>query len=72
MGYHRCFPLVYLLIKLILVLLVATTTMERAFSVMNIIKSNLSNKMGDKFLTDCLVCYIEKDFFKAIDNEVIL
>ncbi|KAL6531211.1 hypothetical protein OROHE_014280 [Orobanche hederae] len=71
-GYQRCFPLVYLLIELILVLPVATATVERAFSAMNIIKSNLRNKMGDEFLTDCLVCYIEKDLFTAIDNEVIL
>ena len=41
-------------------------------SPMNIIKSNIRNKMGDKFLTDCLVYYIEKELFTTIDNEVIL
>lgn len=71
-GYHRSFSLVYLLIELILVLPVATATVERAFSSMNIIKSNLRNKMGDEFLTDCLVCYIEKELFTSIDNEIII
>ena len=72
MGYHRIFPLVYLLIELILVLPVSTPTVERAFSAMNIINSNLRNKMGDEFFIDGLVCCIEKDLFTAIDNEVIL
>lgn len=71
-GYQKSFPLVYHLIELILILPVATATVERAFSAMNIIKSNLRNKMGDEFLTDCLVCYIEKELFMGIDNEVIL
>ncbi|KAL1815817.1 hypothetical protein ACET3Z_018391 [Daucus carota] len=71
-GYHMSFPLVYLLIELILVLPVATATVERAFSAMNIVKSNLRNKMGDDFLTGCLVCYIEKDLFTAVDTEAII
>lgn len=44
-GYKKQFTLVYLLIELILVLPVATATVERAFSAMNIIKSNLRNKL---------------------------
>jgi hypothetical protein len=71
-GIHTVFHLVYRLIELILVLHVAIATVERAFSAMNIIKTDLRNKMEDDFLTDCLVCYIEKDIFKSIDNEVIL
>lgn len=71
-GFDKSFPLVYLLLELILVLPVATAGVERAFSAMNIIKTNLRNKMGDEFLTDCLVCYIEKDLFTSIDNEVII
>ena len=71
-GYHNIFHLVYLLLELALVLPVATATVERAFSAMNIIKNDLRNKMGDDFLTDCLVCYVEKEFFKKVDNEAIL
>ncbi|KAK9677030.1 hypothetical protein RND81_11G117300 [Saponaria officinalis] len=71
-GIHTVFQLVYRLIELVLVLPVATATVERAFSAMNIIKTDLRNKMGDDFLTNCLVCYIEKDVFRNIDNEVII
>ena len=71
-GIHTTFHLVYLLIELVLVLPIATTTIKRAFSAMNIIKTDLRNKMGDDFLTDCLVCYVEKDVFRSIDNEVII
>ncbi|XP_058005418.1 uncharacterized protein LOC131181388 [Hevea brasiliensis] len=42
---------------------VATATVERAFSAMNIIKSSLRNRMGDELLNDCLVAYIERDLF---------
>ncbi|KAL8119005.1 hypothetical protein AgCh_016485 [Apium graveolens] len=70
-GFDRSFPLVYLLLELILILPVATASVERAFSAMNIIKTNLRNKMGDEFLTDCLVCYIEKELFINIENEGI-
>ncbi|CAH9148251.1 unnamed protein product [Cuscuta epithymum] len=69
---HKSFHLVYRLIELALVLPVATATVERAFSAMNIIKTDLRNKMGDDYLTDCLVCYIERDIFQAIDNEAIM
>ncbi|XP_074362582.1 uncharacterized protein LOC141702871 [Apium graveolens] len=68
-GFDRSFPLVYLQLELIFVLPVATASMERAFSAMNIIKTNLRNKMGDEFFTDCLVCYIEKELFISIENE---
>lgn len=71
-GFDKSFSLVYLLLELILVLPVATASVERAFSAMNIIKTNLRNKMGDEFLTDCLVCYIEKELFTSIDNEIII
>ena len=71
-GYHTTFHLVYILIKLVLVLPIATASVERAFSAMNIVKTNLRNKMRDDFLTDCLVCYVERDVFMRIDNEVII
>ncbi|XP_062086321.1 uncharacterized protein LOC133792430 [Humulus lupulus] len=42
------YPLVYLLIKLALMLSVATASVERAFSAMNIVKYQMRKKMGDK------------------------
>ncbi|WRX23842.1 HAT [Theobroma cacao] len=47
--------------KLALVLPVARTTIERAFSAMNLIKSILHNRMKDVWLNDCLVMYIERE-----------
>ncbi|XP_022856681.1 uncharacterized protein LOC111377785 [Olea europaea var. sylvestris] len=41
-------------------LTVATASVERVFSDMNLIKSNLCNKMGDDWLNDNLVVYVEK------------
>ena len=41
------YPLVYSLVTLALILLVATTTVERTFSTMNIIKNRLRNQIGD-------------------------
>ena len=39
--------LVYSLVTLALILLVATVTVERAFSTMNIIKNRLCNQIGE-------------------------
>ncbi|GKA65594.1 zinc finger MYM-type protein 1-like protein, partial [Tanacetum coccineum] len=49
------------LIRLVLTLLVSTASVERAFSAIKIVKNRLRNKMGDVFLSDNLVLYIEKD-----------
>lgn len=54
------FPWVYLLVKLALVLPVATATVERGFSAMKLVKTTFRNKMGDTWLNDCLITYIEK------------
>ncbi|KAM2249065.1 hypothetical protein ACFXTI_003761 [Malus domestica] len=69
---HQVFNYVYLLITLSLVLPVATASVERAFSVMNIVKGPLRNKMGDQWLSDSLLVYIERDIFSCIENEAIM
>ena len=66
------YPLVYSLVTLALILLVATSTVERVFSAMNTIKNRLRNKIGDQWMNDCLVTYIEKDIFKTIKCEEIM
>ncbi|XP_062080380.1 uncharacterized protein LOC133785140 [Humulus lupulus] len=68
----KVYPLVYLLIKLALTLPVATASVERSFSAMNIVKNQMLNKMGDQWLNDSLTVYLEKDVFNAIDNEPII
>ena len=52
------YPLVYSLVTLSLILLVATTIIERALSAMNIIKNRLRNQMRDQWMNDCLERYI--------------
>ncbi|KAI5343730.1 hypothetical protein L3X38_011606 [Prunus dulcis] len=71
-GLHRTFNYVYLLLTLALTLPVATASVERAFSAMNVIKGPLRNRMGDQWLSDSLLVYIEKDVFVCIDNETIM
>ncbi|KAK9713942.1 hypothetical protein RND81_06G059800 [Saponaria officinalis] len=69
---HNVYPEVYLLLKLLLLLPFATATAERTFSAMNFIKNGLRNKMGDDFLNDCMVTYIEKDVFASLSSEAIM
>ena len=69
---HLVFSLVYRLIELALILPVATASVERVFSGMNIIKTDLRNRMSDEWMNDLMVCYIEKQLFDSIDNEDIL
>ena len=66
------YPLVYALVTLALILPVATATVKIAFSVMNIIKNRLHNRIGDQWMNDYLVTYIEKDKFKTIKSEKIM
>ena len=65
----RVFPMVYRLVELTLLLPVATASVERVFSAM---KADLRNRMGDEWLNDSIVVYIEKEIFDSIDNELIL
>ena len=71
-GRHIVYPLVYLLLNLAMILPVATSTMERVFSAMKIVKNRLRNRLRDAWMSDCLVTYIEKDVFNKIDNELII
>ncbi|XP_057763641.1 uncharacterized protein LOC130984957 isoform X1 [Salvia miltiorrhiza] len=64
--------LVFRMIELTLVLPVATASVERAFSAMKIVKTDLRNRMKDEWMNDSLVVYIEKEIFSTIDNEKIL
>ncbi|PWA81677.1 pyruvate,orthophosphate dikinase [Artemisia annua] len=60
------------LIRLILTLLVSTTTTEREFSAMKICKNRLRNRMSDKFLADSLVVHIKKDIAELFDSTSII
>ena len=69
---HETYPLIYLLVKLALTLPLATATIEKSFSAMKYIKNELRNQMGDQWMNDYLVVYIEKDVACSIDNEIIM
>ena len=63
------FSLVYRLIdELALLLPVATSSVERVISVINIIKTNLR----DDWLNDLMISYTEHEIFNGLDDEVIM
>ncbi|KAK4283433.1 hypothetical protein QN277_000383 [Acacia crassicarpa] len=66
------YPLVYLLIKLALVLPVATASVERVFSAMTFVKDKLRNRISDDWFNSCMLTYVERDIFDKIDDEDIM
>ncbi|KAH0650853.1 hypothetical protein KY284_030765 [Solanum tuberosum] len=68
----QTWSLVYLLVKLTLIIPVATASVERAFSSMKYIKNDLRNRMDEDLLNGCLVCYIERSIFKNIATTYLL
>ena len=71
-GKHKTYPLVYLLVKLVLTIPVATVIIERSFSTMKYIKNELCNRMRDQWMNDFLIVYIEKNVVCNIDNKTIM
>ncbi|KAL0744546.1 hypothetical protein Bca4012_086059 [Brassica carinata] len=69
---HLAHPLVYRLLKLVLTLPVATASVERCFSAMKLVKTAARNRIGDQFLSDCMVCFIEKELFDSVSNEKVI
>ena len=69
---HLSHPQVYRLLKLVLTLPVATATVERCFSAMKIVKTSLRNRISDQFLNDCVICFVEKELFEKVTNEVVV
>jgi hypothetical protein len=64
--------MVYELLKLVLLLPVATASVESVFSTMVLVKTKLRNKIGDSLLYDCLVIFIEQDIFFKVDEDDII
>ena len=62
-------PIVYKLLKLVLVLPIATASVERAFSAMDLVKNKLTNIVGEQLLNDCLVTFIEREVFMQVKDE---
>ena len=64
--------MIYKLLKLSLLLTMAITTVERYFSAMKLIKTNLRNIMGENYMNDALTCNIEKELFVRVKNEDVM
>ena len=60
------------MIRLVLALPVSTATSERAFSAMKLVKTRLRNIMGDEFLRDCLIIYIEKEIAMEFTTDTLI
>ena len=60
------------LIRLVLTLPVSTATSEQAFSATKLVKTRLRNKMGDEFLRDCLIIYIEKEIAMEFTTDTLI
>ncbi|PIN13700.1 hypothetical protein CDL12_13677 [Handroanthus impetiginosus] len=52
--------------------LVYSHVVERAFSAMKFIKTDLRNRMEDGFLNDCLITFKERDVFVCISDDDIM
>jgi hypothetical protein len=66
------YPLFDRLIRLILTLPVSTTTAERVFSAIKIVKTRLRNRMEDDFLVNYLIVYIEKEIVERFTIDMII
>jgi hypothetical protein len=51
---------------------VSTTTTERAFSAIKIVKTRLRNRMEDDFLVNYLIVYIEKEIVERFTIDMII
>jgi hypothetical protein len=69
--YER-YPMVYRLLKVVLVLPVATATVERCFTAMKIVKTELRNRIGDIYMSNSLICYVEKEELLKVTNEAVI
>jgi hypothetical protein len=69
---HSRYPFVYKLLKLVLLLPVATEGVEWVFPAINYVKNKLRNNMGEQYLNDYFISFIEKEFFLLVADEEII
>ena len=66
------YPLFYRLLKLVIVLPIATATVERCFSAIKLVKTCLRNRLNDDSLSDDVICYVEKEEMKKVTNDQVI
>ncbi|XP_076916478.1 uncharacterized protein LOC143576220 [Bidens hawaiensis] len=69
---HIDYPLVCRLIKLSLVFPVAMASVERCFYSMENVKTDSRNRMGDEYMNDSCICYIEREFLQQVSVEEVM
>jgi hypothetical protein len=71
-GKNIMWPFIYRLLKRVLVLPVATATVEKCFSGMKFVKTYLCNRIGDDHMNYVLICYVEKEEMRKVNNDAIV
>jgi len=71
-GRHIIFNLVDRLIRLLVTLLVSTTTAERIFSIMKIVKTRLCNKIEDQYLANSLLVQVDGEIVEHYTYDDII
>ena len=66
------YPLFYRLLKLVIVLPIATAIVERCFSAMKLVKTCLHNRLKNDSLSDDVICYVEKEEMKKVTNDQVV
>ncbi|GJV80707.1 putative ribonuclease H-like domain-containing protein [Tanacetum coccineum] len=66
------YPLIDRLIRLILTLPISTSTSERSFSKMKLVKTRLRSTMSDDFLKSNMILNIEREIVGTLCNEKII
>ena len=51
---------------------VATATVERCFSKLKLVKTDLRNRMGPEFLNNAMVCAVENDFLREVKDDDVM
>ncbi|XP_071730713.1 uncharacterized protein [Rutidosis leptorrhynchoides] len=67
----KLYPMLDRLIRLVLALPISTSTSERAFSAIKIMKTRLRCSMGDDYLKSCLILYIEREIADSFTSDEI-
>ena len=39
---------------------------------MKLVKTTARNRIGDQFLSDCMVCFVEKELLDSVSNEKVI
>ncbi|GJU53370.1 zinc finger MYM-type protein 1-like protein [Tanacetum coccineum] len=58
--------------RLALILPVATASVERCFSAMKIVKSDLRNRIGENFLNSCVISAVEREALANVKDEDVM